>query len=633
MLINSGIDPRFLPSLPSPPHDTSEGSLLNQTVEIPASDQHIPARDQHIPTLDQLIHAPGLSTALDQNTPTLISTCEQNNSIRVVEQEIQEPNHGINISSVTLDQDMPSLGGGISALDTDNMPPLDLDAIFEIWDNDMLPPPMMNQSTDTEHALTLQIANNAMEELMKLLSMNEPFWFKSIHDGKFIFQREIYQKEYPRSNFLRGPVRIESSKDLREVNMNGAHLVEMFLNSEKWVDLFPTIVKRAQTIQEHESGLPGNRDGALQLMNAEIHTLSHLVPTREFVFLRYCKQIVAGAWVIGDVSVDSSKCKITPQAWRLPSGCLIQEMTPGLCSVSWVERVEVIENIQSRQIYKDVVGNHAYGAERWVSTLQRMCERFACALVETIPTCEAGRVIRSIEGRRSILQLAHRMVRTFCGTLDMKGGDTNFQNLTKINKGGVKVSVRVNTTEPGAPKGMILGAATTFRLPFSPQNVFDFLIDNKERPKWDVLFCGNEGHDIQRISTGTNPGNYISIVRPFIPGENSMMILQESYADALGSMLVYAPFDMDTISFAMKGKDTSLMPILPSGLTISPNVQSNVPEGQIDKSTGSLVTLMFQLLASSPSRVGMVDNEFVGLVKSLVTSTVEKIKVALNTPV
>ncbi|RDX58486.1 Homeobox-leucine zipper protein ROC4, partial [Mucuna pruriens] len=114
---------------------------------------------------------------------------------------------------------------------------------------------------------------------------------------------------------------------------------------------------------------------------------------------------------------------------------------------------------------------------------------------------------------------------------------------------------------------------------------------------------------------------------PFIPRENNIVILQESYVDALGSMLVYAPFDMELMTLVMRGEDTSLLPVLPSGFSISWDGQSDVPEG---KSEGSLVTLMFQLLACSPSRMRMVDIDFVGSVNTLVTSTVEKIKAALN---
>ncbi|TKY59717.1 Homeobox-leucine zipper protein HDG12 [Spatholobus suberectus] len=568
-----------------------------------------------------------------------LQTLRAENILLTQEAKIQAPNHGINTPSrtPTLDQNIPLLSQDISALHEDNMPPLDLDknleAILEMLDKDMLPQPIMSQSTDMEKSLMSQIANTAMEELMKLLSMNEPFWFRSLHDGKFILQSDSYQRIFRRSNCLSGPhARIESSKDSRVVNMGGAQLVEMFLNSDKWVNLFPTIVKKAQTIQVFESGLLANRNGALQLMNAEMHILSHLVPTREFHFLRYCKQIEVGVWAIGDVSLDSSNDKTTvSHAWRLPSGCLIQEMTHGLCRVSWVEHVEVDDKIQTHQLFRDVIiGDNAYGAERWVLTLERMCERLACASANTIPNCDVGGVIKSREGRRSIMHLAHRMVKTFCRTLDMQ--DNNFPHLTRINNGGVRVSVRMNNREPDVPKGMILSAATSFWLPLSPQTVFDYLIDNKERAKWEALWYGNPGLELQRISTGSNPGNCISILRPISPNGNNTTILQESYVDALGSMIAYAVFDMETMNFALRGEDTSQLLILPSGFTISWDGQSNALEGQsgqVGKSGGSLVTLMFQLLASTPTRME-VDLEFVGSVTSLVSSTVEKIKGALN---
>lgn len=116
-------------------------------------------------------------------------------------------------------------------------------------------------------------------------------------------------------------------------------------------------------------------------------------------------------------------------------------------------------------------------------------------------------------------------------------------------------------------------------------------------------------------------------MQPFIPKENNIVILQESYVDALGCMMLYAPFDMKALNYVMNGEDTSLFPILPSGFTISRDAKPDVPAGQ---SGGSLVTLMFQILASSPSRMSMVDIEFVSNVNALVTSTIENIKDALN---
>ncbi|XP_040874362.1 homeobox-leucine zipper protein HDG11 [Glycine max] len=665
LMANNGINinPALLPVLPSSSsHDALGGSLLNQPVGIPAHNQFIsnhdnhyipaaiptpfqdnpivsppshnqdinpaPTIDQHIPTLDDptligdnspLISSfdyniPALVTALDRNLPAMIHPHDQNNSIPSAEKEIHQVSNNSN----------------------NNLSALELDAV-QILNNDMLPQPMKSLSKDMDSVQMLKIAEDAMEELMKLLSLNEPFWFRSLLDGKFNLRHDCYKRIFGRSNCLSGPhVRMESSKDSRVVKMSGAQLVEMFLNSDKWVDLFPTIVKKAQTIQVLESGSSGNRNGALQLVNAEMHILSHLVPSREFLFLRYCKQIEVGIWAIGDVSIDSSTYKTTvSHARRLPSGCLIQEKSSeGLCMVSWMEHVEVNEKMQTHNLFRDTIcGNNAYGADRWVMTLERMCERFASYSAKTIPSCETGGVVRSPDVKRNIMHLTHRMVKMFCGNLDMQD-NPNFPNLTRMNNNGVKLSIRVNHTGPNEPKGTIIGAAICFRVPLSPQIVFDNLIDNNKRAKWDTLCDGSAGHEIQRISTGSNPGNCISIMRPFIPKENNMVILQESYVDALGSMLVFAPFYMEGLDLIMKGEDSSLFPILPSGLTISWDYQSNkVPEGQsgqVGQSRGSLVTLMFQLLASSTSKIDNVDMKLIGSINTLVTSTVEKIKDALN---
>lgn len=70
-------------------------------------------------------------------------------------------------------------------------------------------------------------------------------------------------------------------------------------------------------------------------MHEQMHILSPLVPPREFYFLRHCQQIELGVWVIVDVSYDLSKENISPsRSWRLPSGCMIQDMLNGCSKVS-----------------------------------------------------------------------------------------------------------------------------------------------------------------------------------------------------------------------------------------------------------------------------------------------------------
>ncbi|KAK7319224.1 hypothetical protein RJT34_03942 [Clitoria ternatea] len=586
-------------------------------LQIPIMNQAFPPLDQHIPTptvpaIDNIqeynldVHQDiPLITSLDYNVPALITNIEhriptfdslhvsQDDKSTVVDQQAitQEPNDHIVLPSPSLNQDVSDL----PALD------MDLDSVLEMNNNIemLLLDPPLNTSTDMEKVLMMEIASTAIEELMKLLNMNEPLWRRS-RKGKLLFQRNKYLRIFPKNNHLKGPdAYIEASKDSRVVNMGGAQLIEMFMNS----------------------------------MRAEMHILSPLVPSREFLFLRYCKQIQEGLWVIGDVSFDSSNYRTRPvrRAWKLPSGCLIQEITDGLCGVLWVEHVEVDDRFQTHLFFREVVcGKNAYGAETWVSLLERMCERLACASSETLQNCDVGAMIRSALGRRSVLQLAHRMVKLFCGVLNSMAADN--MEIPRVkdrsNKDAVRVSIRSNK-EPGVPEGTILSAVTTFWLPIPPKNVFDFLTDNRKRPEWDALFLGNPSHEVQRISTGKNPGNCISIVRPLIPGDNNTLILQESHVDALGCMLVYGVFNMDTVGLATMGdENTSTVPVLPAGFTISRDGRSKGVEGP-----GSLVTMAYQLLGSqlpSSATVGQLDIQSVDAVTTLVTTTVDNIKAAFN---
>lgn len=53
--------------------------------------------------------------------------------------------------------------------------------------------------------------------------------------------------------------------------------------------------------------------------------------------------------------------------------------------------MEVDDKTQTHRLYRDLIcSSIAYGAERWVVTLKRMCERFAYSMGETTPTREVG---------------------------------------------------------------------------------------------------------------------------------------------------------------------------------------------------------------------------------------------------
>ena len=87
-------------------------------------------------------------------------------------------------------------------------------------------------------------------------------------------------------------------------------------------------------------------------MHAELQVLSPLVPIREVLFLRFCKQHAEGLWAVVDVSVDAI---LRPDGGNhhshhhhaqngggaagymgcrlLPTGCIVQDMNNGYSKV------------------------------------------------------------------------------------------------------------------------------------------------------------------------------------------------------------------------------------------------------------------------------------------------------------
>ncbi|XP_038687349.1 homeobox-leucine zipper protein HDG11-like [Tripterygium wilfordii] len=495
--------------------------------------------------------------------------------------------------------------------------------------------------SDMDKSLMTDIAANAMDELLRLLQTNEPLWMKSSTDGRDVLNLESYERMFPRPNsHLRNPkLRIEASRDSGVVIMNALALVDMFMDTNKWVELFPAIVSVAKTMEVLSPGVLGSLSGSLQLMYEELQVLSPLVPTREFYVLRYCQQIEQGLWAIVNVSYDFPKLASQCRSHKLPSGCLIQDMPNGYSKVTWVEHVEIEEKIPIHQLYKDLIHSGlAFGAERWLATLQRMCERLACLMVSSNSTRDLGGVIPSPDGKRSMMKLSQRMVSNFCACVSTSTSH-QWTTLSGLNEGGVRVTLQ-KSTNPGQPNGVVLSASTTFWLPVSPQNIFNFFKDERNRTHWDVLSNGNPVQEVAHIANGSHPGNCISVLRALNTSQNNILILQESCIDQSGSLVVYCPVELPYINNAMSGEDPSCIPLLPSGFTISPDGHynqgdgastSSSTQGNMATSGGSLITVAFQILVNNLPSVKL-NMESVATVNNLISTTVHHIKTALNCP-
>ncbi|XP_060218787.1 homeobox-leucine zipper protein ANTHOCYANINLESS 2 [Lycium barbarum] len=508
------------------------------------------------------------------------------------------------------------------------------------------------QSTGIERSLErsmyLELALAAMDELVKMAQTDEPLWFRSIEGGREILNHEEYIRTFTPCIGMRPNSFVsEASRETGMVIINSLALVETLMDSNKWAEMFPCLIARTSTTDVISSGMGGTRNGALQLMHAELQVLSPLVPIREVNFLRFCKQHAEGVWAVVDVSIDTiretSGAPTFPNSRRLPSGCVVQDMPNGYSKVTWVEHAEYEEGV-NHHLYRQLISaGMGFGAQRWVATLQRQCECLAILMSSTVSSRDHTAITPS--GRRSMLKLAQRMTNNFCAGVCA----STVHKWNKLCAGNVDENVRVMTRksvdDPGEPPGIVLSAATSVWLPVSPQRLFDFLRDERLRSEWDILSNGGPMQEMAHIAKGQDHGNCVSLLRASAMNANqsSMLILQETCIDAAGALVVYAPVDIPAMHVVMNGGDSAYVALLPSGFSIVPdgpgprgssnaNCGSNGPSsngGPDQRISGSLLTVAFQILVNSLPTAKLTV-ESVETVNNLISCTVQKIKAALH---
>ncbi|KAB2626159.1 homeobox-leucine zipper protein ROC3-like [Pyrus ussuriensis x Pyrus communis] len=427
-------------------------------------------------------------------------------------------------------------------------------------------------------------------ELMKMCQTGEPLWIRNSENGKEVLNLEEHARIFP--------LRTEATRDSAVVIMNGINLVNAFLDVNKWMELFPSIVSRAKTVQVISADPSGQANGSLQLMYAELQVVSPLVPTREAYFLRYCQQNEEeGSWAIVDFPTDSFHDNLQSSFARYkrwPSGCLIQDMPHGYSRVTWIERAEIEEKSVHQIFSHYVYSGMAFGAQRWLAVLQRQCERVASLMARNIS--DLG-VMPSPEARKNIMKLAQRMTKTVCVNMSTSNGQS-WTALSDSPDDTVRITTR-KVTDPGQPIGVIVTAVSTTWLTYSHYRVFELLREERHRAQLDVLTNGNSLHEVAHVANGFHPGNCISLFsRKSAPTSQATM-------------------DVDGIQLAMSGEDPSCIPLLPLGFVIVPVLPmqsststaadhgSTSPDQNHESSvmnTGCLLTVGLQVLAStSPS--------------------------------
>jgi homeobox-leucine zipper protein len=258
-----------------------------------------------------------------------------------------------------------------------------------------------------------------------------------------------------------------------------------------------------------------------------------------------------------------------------------------------------------------VESGFAFGARRWISTLQVQAERFI--YTTGINTSPSDTPI-SAEGRRSLAMTAKKMVVSFCTDI-CNSTYHHWSSSNKTREKSMEVKTNKRRGDPGKPPGLHRTAGCTIELISSHNRVFDYLRDIQNRPHWERISSNSIVHELANFSTGPDPRNCISVLA--ISGHNDILLLQECSTDETGSFVIYAPIERAAFQSLLCGVDHDI-PLMPFGFCILPNVSGSILDG-------TLLTIVFQITVKNMSKMKAVE-----VVTQSVKDTLHKIIEAVN---
>ncbi|RDY07422.1 Homeobox-leucine zipper protein PROTODERMAL FACTOR 2, partial [Mucuna pruriens] len=452
-----------------------------------------------------------------------------------------------------------------------------------------------------------------LSEIVKLMEVGEPQNLPSF---------DAYQTEPPISNATLGvALQIEASRDTAYINMTPISVVELLMDMNQWSNVFYNIVSKA-TIVGTLLGVEGSCDDKLHVMSTELHLPTPVIPTREYYFGRYSKQLSPDTWGVVDISLDKFIPSPTSNFWKRPSGCIITEMPNGYSKVVWVEHVEVDSSLLDDYFQPLVAHTLAFGATRWLNCLVRYSEWLQTLKATTCVADEGVFIPQS--GRTSFLKLADRMMKNFCANISATIDNPWMQIATFRGSTDVRVIVKNNLEDTLKPPGTSVVFTTSLWLEISPNRLFNFLRNESSRTKWDSLSRRLTIREFASMFKGENPGNRVSLMRATsAQGKLVIFYLQESYTDSTGSYVVYAPLDEAALTALANGSDPDKVIILPSGFSILP--AGTLPGEGHNRGTGSFLTVAFHIVESATSR-SFIPPESIETIYKIIMDTVSSIK-------
>ncbi|TVU39447.1 hypothetical protein EJB05_12867, partial [Eragrostis curvula] len=486
----------------------------------------------------------------------------------------------------------------------------------------------------------------------------------------------------------------EATKVTGMVRGSTTDIVGILIDSARWSEMFPGIVASVIHGEVILGSLVAPSDGLIQLVsshtgtflllavnhdqglaNAELWVQSPRVPNRVVHFLRFSKMKTDKKWVVMDVSIDgllgqdmrdvnlnnSPPVLATPTECRLlPSCCLIEDMNNGYCKVTWIVHAEYNDTTVPMMFKPLFFSGQALGACRWLTSLQRHCEYVNALHVRDTPAyinrlIDKNMLTMSAKGRRSILEMSHRMMASFYSAISgtISQGQNNVRewhdgSSSGSDAMGIEAVVRMVTWQNatnmlGETTCLVLSATATFWLPcIAPKCVFDYLCDVKSRGEWDVLVNSAEVKELVSITTGHQHCDIVSVLHPDVTyGTNGNLLMQEAYNDESSSLVVYSPIDKMSMGAIMNGGDHTSTFLLSSGFAILPDgcskarhtlvaapSSSNTLNGN-NNAGGSLLTVALQTLIPG-SQSGNLNTWAFDVVGHVISHTVKKIQTAVK---
>ncbi|CAI9770216.1 unnamed protein product [Fraxinus pennsylvanica] len=457
----------------------------------------------------------------------------------------------------------------------------------------------------------MEIGTKAMDELLKMAQIDAPLWRRSSEGDWYILNEEEYVKMYPNDIHRKCEGYFtDATKKTGLVMLDSSSVVSILMNSDKWAETFPSMIKTASTKVVISS--------ELKMMDAEFQVLSPLVPVRKVEFYRFCKRHDDGMWTVVDTPslIIHEDSLAFPDYTRLASGCVVQDMPHGFSKVIWVEHVQYGESA-IHHLYRSLIkAGIGIGAPRWIATFQRQLHRNILQKSYGVPI--GNDTAMDANARRYLLKLAEFMTRAFCAVVCPSSAHYMDENL--------RITTSASMADSGEPVDTLVNVTTSLRLLQSPQSLFDFLCDKNIRQQWGLanIALQKEYH----IATGED-GKNVSLLRPTIKGEKWM--LQETRRDELGALVVIMPIDSLTVENVLKGEDFTNIPFVFSGFAIEPNLvppfTPPTSRGPFYDAKALLLTMVKRNLVVHPE---IVTHESMKKYSRIMKENVQRIKEGLN---